>query len=80
MEESCNSSCKRAKEKGEKGGTDSTASELPVVGGGIGGERVGDGSKNRTRKAVEETPEGAGEVFWGKGGEDCNEKADRGVG
>jgi len=80
MEESCNSSGKCAKEKGEKGGTESTASELPVVGGGIGGERIGDGGKDRTRKAVEETPESAGEVFWGKGGKDGNEKADRRVG
>ena len=52
MKESCHSSGKCAKEKGEKGGTESTASELPVVGGSIGGERVGDGGKNRARKAV----------------------------
>jgi hypothetical protein len=80
MKESCNSSGKCAKEKGEKGGTESTASELPVVCGGIGGERVRDGGKNCTRKAVKKTPEGAGEIFRGEGGKDGNEKADRGVG
>ena len=80
MKESCHSSGKCTKEKGEKGSTESTSSELPVIGGSIGGEGIGDGCKNRARKAVEQTPESAGEVFWGEGGKDGNEKADRGVG
>ena len=80
MKESCNSSGEGTKEEGEKGGTEAAAGELPVIGGSIGGEGVGDGCKNRARKAVEETPESTGKVFWGKGGKDGNEKADRGVG
>ena len=80
MKESCNPSGKGAKEESEKSSTEATASKLPVVGGGIGGERIRDGGKNCTRKTVEKTPEGAGEVFRGEGGKDGNEKADRGVG
>jgi len=80
VKESCNSPGKGAKEKSEKSSTEATASELPVVGGGIGGEGIWDGGKNRARKAVEKTPESAGKVFWGEGGKNGNEKADRGVG
>jgi hypothetical protein len=80
VKESCNPSGKGAKEESEKSSKEATASKLPVVGGGIGGERIRDGGKNCTRKTVEKTPEGAGEVFWGEGGKDGNEKADRGVG
>jgi hypothetical protein len=80
VKESCNSSGEGTKEEGEKGGTEAAAGELPVIGGSIGGEGIGDGCKNRARKAVEKPPDSAGEVSWGEGGKDGNEKADRGVG
>ena len=80
MEKSRDGSCEGAKDKRKSGGTYAAAGELPVVGGSIGGERVGDGGKNCTWEAVKSTPESAGEKFWLESGQDGNEKADGEVG
>lgn len=80
MEKSRDGSCEGAKDKRKSGGPHAAAGELPVVGGCICGEGVGNGGKDGARKAVEGSPKGSCKNFGPGGGQDCYEQADRCVG
>jgi hypothetical protein len=76
MEKSRDGSCEGAKDQRESGGPYATAGELPVVGGRICGEGVGNGGKDGTWKAVEGSPKRSCENFGPEGGQDGNKQAD----
>ena len=80
MEKSRDGSCEGAKDKRKSGGPYAAAGELPVVGGCICGEGVGNGGKDGTRKAVEGSAKGSCKNFGPEGGQDSNEQADGCVG
>jgi len=80
MEKSTDGSCEGAKDQRESGGPYATAGELPVVGGRICGEGVGNGGKDGAWKAVECSPKGSCKNFGAEGGQDGNEQADGCVG
>ena len=80
MEKSRDGSCEGAKDKRKSGSPYAAAGELPVVGGGICGEGVGNGGKDGAWKAVEGPPKGSCKNFGPEGGQDGNEQADGCVG
>ena len=80
MEKSGDSSCEGAKDKSKSSGPYAAAGELPVVGGRICGEGVGNGGKDGTRKAVDGSPKGSCKSFGPEGGQDGNKQADGCVG
>ena len=80
MEKSRDGSCEGAKDKRKSGGPYAATGELPVVGGCICGEGVGNGGKDGTWKAVEGSPKGSCKNFGPEGGQDGNEQADGCVG
>ena len=80
MKKSRDGSSQGAKDERKSGGPYTAAGELPVVGGCICGEGVGNGGKDGTWKAVEGSPKGSCKNFGPEGGQDGNEQADGCVG
>ncbi len=69
-----------AKDESKSGGTKTAADEFAVVGGGIGGERVGNSGENGAGKTVEGTPKSSGENFGAERREDSDKQTDGSVG
>lgn len=80
MKKSRNGSGEGAKDESKSGGTETAADEFAVVGGGIGGERVGNSGENGAGKTVEGTPKSSGENFGAERGEESDKQTDGSVG